>query len=78
MLPEIVINAGAGVRQMLGSLPGLDVRDPSRGEAHLFQIPGSLLHDRGQLCAIRTPGLVRRGDQLCKFVEATPQNTQTE
>ena len=33
---------------------------------------------QGQLCAIRTPGLVRRGDQLCKFVEATPQNTQTE
>ena len=33
---------------------------------------------QGQLCAIRTPGIVRRGDQLCKFVEATPQNTQTE
>ena len=30
---------------------------------------------QGQLCAIRTPGVVRRGDQLCKFQAAeTIQN----
>ena len=28
---------------------------------------------QGELCAIRTPGLIRRGDQLYKFIDANPQ-----
>ena len=33
---------------------------------------------QGRLCAIRTPGPVRRGDRLYKFVDTDSQANQSE
>ena len=71
---------GAAVRRRGDLLPGPDHGRRRAALNELHGPDGNLTQQvlQGQFCAIRTPGIVRRGDQLCKFVEATPQNTQTE